>query len=180
MSDSLRPHGLWHTRLPCPSLSPGVCSNSSSLSWWYYLTISSSTAPFSFCQASLSYAIPIANNKAVIHEGENKSGNILFELNKKLKKYSYWLQSLQTLLFWSLQPHCYCCWLVLWTRSNNILNFVSYGKENTTNASPLKVEMPFIRLGKSPSIPSMLSFYHEWDLYLIKCICWANIMVLLL
>ena len=28
MSDSLRPHGLQHTRLPCPSLSPGICSNS--------------------------------------------------------------------------------------------------------------------------------------------------------
>ena len=28
MSDSLWPHGLRHTRLPCPSLSPGVCSNS--------------------------------------------------------------------------------------------------------------------------------------------------------
>ena len=28
MSDSLQPHGLHHTRLPCPSLSPGVCSNS--------------------------------------------------------------------------------------------------------------------------------------------------------
>ena len=28
MSDSLRPHGLKHTRLPHPSLSPGACSNS--------------------------------------------------------------------------------------------------------------------------------------------------------
>ena len=28
MSHSLRPHGLQHTRLLCPSLSPGVCSNS--------------------------------------------------------------------------------------------------------------------------------------------------------
>ena len=32
MSDSLRPHGLQHARLPCPSLSPGVCSNSCALS----------------------------------------------------------------------------------------------------------------------------------------------------
>ena len=31
-SDSLRPHGLQHARLPCPSLSPGVCSNSCALS----------------------------------------------------------------------------------------------------------------------------------------------------
>ena len=29
MSDSLRPHGLQHTMLPCPSPSPGACSNSS-------------------------------------------------------------------------------------------------------------------------------------------------------
>ena len=31
-SDSLQPHGLQHARLPCPSLSPGVCSNSCPLS----------------------------------------------------------------------------------------------------------------------------------------------------
>ena len=28
MADSLWPHGLEHTRLPCPALSSGVCSNS--------------------------------------------------------------------------------------------------------------------------------------------------------
>ena len=32
VSDSKQPHGLQHTRLPCPSLSPRVCSNSSPLS----------------------------------------------------------------------------------------------------------------------------------------------------
>ena len=32
VSDSLWPHGLQHTRLPCPSLSPGVCSDSRLLS----------------------------------------------------------------------------------------------------------------------------------------------------
>ena len=39
MSYSLRPHGLQHTRLLCPSLSPGICSNSGPLSQWCYLTI---------------------------------------------------------------------------------------------------------------------------------------------
>ena len=34
MSDSLRPHGVQHTRLPCP-LSPRGCSNSCPLSQWY-------------------------------------------------------------------------------------------------------------------------------------------------
>ena len=52
MSDSLRPHGLQHTRLPCPSLSPRICSNSCPLSWWGYLMISSSAAPFSSCPQS--------------------------------------------------------------------------------------------------------------------------------
>ena len=33
VSDCLQPHGLQHLRLPRPSLSPGVCSNSCPLSW---------------------------------------------------------------------------------------------------------------------------------------------------
>ena len=45
-------HGLEHARIPCPSLSPGVCSNSCPLIQWCYLTISSSSAPFSFCLQS--------------------------------------------------------------------------------------------------------------------------------
>ena len=48
MSDSLQPHGLQHTRLPCPSPTPGACSNSCSLSRWCHPTISSSVVPFSF------------------------------------------------------------------------------------------------------------------------------------
>ena len=37
--DSSRPHGLQHARLPCPSLTPGVCSDSCSSSQWCHLTI---------------------------------------------------------------------------------------------------------------------------------------------
>ena len=33
MSDSLRPHGLQYARLPCPSPTPGACSNSCPSSW---------------------------------------------------------------------------------------------------------------------------------------------------
>ena len=49
MSDSLRPHRLQHTRLPCPSPSPGACSNSCLSSWWRHSTVSSSVVPFSSC-----------------------------------------------------------------------------------------------------------------------------------
>ena len=41
VSNSLQPRGLQHARLPCPSLSPGVCSNSCPLSQWCHPTISS-------------------------------------------------------------------------------------------------------------------------------------------
>ena len=48
MSNSLWPHELQHTRLLCPSLSPGACSNSCPLTRWCHLTPSSSVIPF-FC-----------------------------------------------------------------------------------------------------------------------------------
>ena len=41
MSNSLRPHGLQHARLPCPSPTPRACSNSCPSSQWYHPTISS-------------------------------------------------------------------------------------------------------------------------------------------
>ena len=47
VSDSLWPHGLQHTRLPCPSSSPGACSNSYPSSRWSHPTISPSVVPFS-------------------------------------------------------------------------------------------------------------------------------------
>ena len=46
MSDSLWPHGLQHARLPCPSPTPGACSNSCPSSQWCHPTISSSGVPF--------------------------------------------------------------------------------------------------------------------------------------
>ena len=53
MSGSLWPHGLRHARLPCPSPSPRVCSNSCPLSRWWHSTTSSSVVPFSSCPQSL-------------------------------------------------------------------------------------------------------------------------------
>ena len=45
VSDSFPPHGLQHTRPPCPSPTPVVHSNSCPLSQWCHPTISSSVAP---------------------------------------------------------------------------------------------------------------------------------------
>ena len=47
LSDSLRPHGLKHTRPLCPSPTPTVYSNSCPLSQWCHPTVSSSVIPFS-------------------------------------------------------------------------------------------------------------------------------------
>ena len=52
MPNSLWPHGLQHTRLPCPSPTPRACLNSCSLSRWNPPTISSSVINFSSCLRS--------------------------------------------------------------------------------------------------------------------------------
>ena len=49
---SLQPHGLQHTRLPCPSPSPRACSNSCLFSWWCHPTIISSVVLLSSCLQS--------------------------------------------------------------------------------------------------------------------------------
>ena len=52
ISNSLWPHGLQHSRPPCPSPTPGVHSNSCSLSQWCHPTITSSVVPFFSCLQS--------------------------------------------------------------------------------------------------------------------------------
>ena len=47
VSKSLWPHGLQHSRPPCPSPNPGAYSNPCPLSRWCYPSISSSVVPFS-------------------------------------------------------------------------------------------------------------------------------------
>ena len=48
---TLWPYGLHHARLPCPSPTPGACSNLCPLSQWCHPTISSSIVPFSRLQS---------------------------------------------------------------------------------------------------------------------------------
>ena len=52
VSNSLQPHGLQHTRLPCPSPIPRVYSHSCPLHQWCHPTILSSVIPFSPCLQS--------------------------------------------------------------------------------------------------------------------------------
>ena len=65
MSSSLRPCELLHTRLPCPSPTPEVYSNSCPLSQWCHLTISSTVAPL-LLSPSLFPSIRIFSNKSAL------------------------------------------------------------------------------------------------------------------
>ena len=66
VSDSLWPHALQHARLPCPSPTPKVYSNSCPSSRWCHPTISYSIFPFSSCLQSFpaSESFP---NESVFH-----------------------------------------------------------------------------------------------------------------
>ena len=70
MSDFLWPHGLQHARLPCPSPSPRLCSNSCPLSQWCHPTISSSVIPF-FCLQSFPASGPFLMSQLFASGGQN-------------------------------------------------------------------------------------------------------------
>ena len=71
MSNSLQPHRLQHTMLPCPSASPGVYSNSCPLSQWCHPTISSSVVPFSSCPQSFPASGPFQMSQLFASGGQN-------------------------------------------------------------------------------------------------------------
>ena len=55
VSNSLQPHELQHAKLPCPSPTPGTCSDSYPSNQWCHPTASSSVIPFSSCLQSLQH-----------------------------------------------------------------------------------------------------------------------------
>ena len=71
MSDSLQRHGLQHARLPCPSPTPRVCSNSCPKSSWCHPTISSSDVPFSSCLQSFPASRSFPMGQVFISSGKS-------------------------------------------------------------------------------------------------------------
>ena len=65
VSNSLWPHQLQHTRLPCPSPTPGTCSNSCPLSQWCHPTILS-CRPL-LLLPSVFPSIRVFSNESVLH-----------------------------------------------------------------------------------------------------------------
>ena len=70
-SSVIWPHGLQHARLPCPSLSPGICSNSCPLSGWCHPAISCSVIPFSSCPQSFPASGSFPLSKLFASGGQN-------------------------------------------------------------------------------------------------------------
>ena len=104
MSNSLQRHGLQHTRLPCPSLSLRVCSNSCPLSWWCHPTISSSITPFSSCPQSFPASGSFPVSWPLASGGPRVGTSDLFP---------YWLLAV-------LGVHC-CAWAFsLWQAGANL------------------------------------------------------------
>ena len=70
---------MQHTRLPCPSPTPGACSNSCPLRRWCYPTISSSVIPFSSCLQpfSASGSFPISQFFASDGQSIGASASVL-------------------------------------------------------------------------------------------------------
>ena len=77
MSDSLQPHGLQHTRLFHPSLSPRVCSNSCPLTQWCHPAISSSIEPFSSCPQSFLATGSFPVSQQLASDGQNIGSSTL-------------------------------------------------------------------------------------------------------
>ena len=71
MSDSLQPHELEHVRLSCPSLSPGVCSNSCPLRRWCHPIISTSVIPFFSCPKSFPASGPFQMSQLFTSSGQS-------------------------------------------------------------------------------------------------------------
>ena len=71
VSDSLQPHGLQHTRLPRPSPTPGVYSNSCPSSQWCHPIISSSVVPFSSCPQSFPESRSFPRNQFFTSGGQS-------------------------------------------------------------------------------------------------------------
>ena len=80
MSNYLQPHGMQHARLPCPSQTPRVYSNSCPLSRWYHPTISSSVIPLSSLPSIFS-SIRIFSNELALRIQWPKYWNFSFNIS---------------------------------------------------------------------------------------------------
>ena len=127
MSDSLRPHGLQRTRLPCLSSAPGASSNSCPSSQWCHPTVSSSVIPFFSCLQSFpaSGSFPVdqffASGDELELQLQHQSFQWIFRTDF-LKNWLVWFPHLPLGSCWSgawtLQTSLYC-----WNLTGSVYNW---------------------------------------------------------
>ena len=104
---TLRPQGLQHARLPCPSGSLGVCSNSCPFSQWCHPTISPSVVPFSCPQSfPASGSFPMSQLFTSGGQSIGDSPSVLpMNIQVDSEVYGRWWKSYQDILV-----RCYPIW----------------------------------------------------------------------
>ena len=160
MSDSLWPHGLQHARLPCPSLSPRFCSNSSPLSWWCYLTKQVRVPPKVICNSyPEKYSSVYIYNMSIwepmfsaISSKESKyldNGSLLSGSSRKqghsvvpstvLLTYTQTLQYLPIKINMIMSLYCWKSWTtIIWHGSYNLYNmFMPISQQPSSPLPPL-------------------------------------------
>ena len=162
MSDSLWPHGQQHSRLPCPSPTPGVHSNSCPLSWWCHLGISSPIIPFSSCLQS--FPASGFSNELLLPIRWTKYWNFSFNISPS-SEYSElisfrmdWLDLLavQGTLKSLLQHHISKAWIL--QRSAFFIVQLSY---------------PYMTTGKTIALPRWTFVGKIISCFLICCLGWS-------
>ena len=83
VSNSLWPHGLQHTRLPCHSPSPRVCSDSCPLSQWRHPSISS-VASFSSCPQSFPASGSFSMSQLFTSGGQSLGASLMAQVVRNL------------------------------------------------------------------------------------------------
>ena len=81
VSTFLRPPGQQYNRLPCPSPTPRICSNSCPLSQWCHPTISSSVVPFSSCPQSFPVSESFPTNQFFASGGQSIYWSFSFNIS---------------------------------------------------------------------------------------------------
>ena len=114
VSDSLRPHGLWHSSSSqwsnMSKLLPEVCSYSWPLSQRFHLTISSSAASLSLCLQSFLASESFPTSQLFALGGQNIGASASVNRTVKKKKKVYWCVGWWSLFCSSTWPWCpeYC------------------------------------------------------------------------
>ena len=117
MSDSLRPHGLQHARLPCPSPTPGACSNSCPWSRRWHPTILFSVFSL-LLLSSIFPSIRVFSKEPVLRIGWPKYWSFSFSISPA-KEYS---GLISFRIDWFDQDDRYVVFCGLW-RKEIIFNF---------------------------------------------------------